>query len=62
MQKRAFYPGERAEISGQYGLFDEEGHNTGLEATVVKGEPLPPTPKPNMTYKLTDPTKHKQSH
>lgn len=58
MQKRAFHSGERADISGQYGLYDEEGKNTGLEVTVVKGEPLPPTPKPHMTYKLTDPTKH----
>jgi hypothetical protein len=59
MPKRAFHPGERAEISGQYGLYDEVGHDTGLEATVVKGEPLPPTPRPHMTYKLNDPTRHK---
>jgi hypothetical protein len=31
----------------------------GKEVTVVKGEPLPPSPEPGMTYDLTDPTKNK---
>ncbi|KFL49143.1 hypothetical protein IL54_4365 [Sphingobium sp. ba1] len=26
---------------------------------MTRGEPLPPTPKPGMGYKLVDPTKHK---
>jgi len=56
--KKTFHAGERAQVSGQYGLLDEEGKDTGLEATVVKGEPLPPTPKPHMSYKLNDRTKH----
>ncbi len=30
----------------------------GAERTVTRGEPLPPTPKPDMTYDLVDPTKH----
>jgi hypothetical protein len=29
------------------------------EVTVVKGEPLPPTPKKNMGYVLVDATKNK---
>ena len=29
----------------------------GNEVTVTKGEPMPPSPKPGMTYDLTDPSK-----
>lgn len=52
-------PGERAERSGQYEIIGPKGGKTGREVTVVKGEPLPPTPKPNQTYILVDKTKHK---
>ena len=34
------------------------GGGTGKERTVVRNEPLPPTPKPGMGYKLVDPTKN----
>lgn len=52
-------PGQTAPRSGQYGIFGPRGGDTGAERTVTRGEPLPPTPKPGMGYKLVDPTKHK---
>ena len=55
---KTFKPGQIAKTSGQYGLFGPRGGDTGKERTVTRGEPLPPTPKSGMTYKLNDPTKH----
>lgn len=52
-------PGEKAKHSGQYEIIGPRGGHTGKERTVVKGEPLPPTPKPKQSYILTDPTKNK---
>lgn len=51
-------PGTEAKRSGQYEQIGPRGGRTGEERTVTRGEPLPPTPKPGMTYKLVDPTKH----
>jgi hypothetical protein len=51
-------PGEEAPRSGQYEQTGPRGGRTGVERTVVEGEPLPPTPKPGMGYVLVDPTKH----
>jgi hypothetical protein len=53
-------PGEKAEVSGQYEIIGPRGGKTGKERTVVKGEPLPPTPKPNEKYVLVDKTIHKK--
>lgn len=47
-------PGTPAPRSGQY-----RNNRTGTEVTGVRGNPLPPTPKPGQGYKLVDPTKHK---
>ncbi len=52
-----YKPGQEAPRSGQYAIIGKQGGNTGKERTVVRGEPLPPTPKAGMTYKLVDPTK-----
>lgn len=52
-------PGEKATKSGQYEIVGPRGGRTGEERTVVKGEPLPPTPKPGQTYRISDPTKNK---
>lgn len=52
-------PGEKAERSGQYEIRGPRGGRTGEERTVVKGEPLPPTPQKGQRYKLVDPTKNK---
>lgn len=51
-------PGQKATRSGQYQQIGPRG-GAGIEVTVSKGEPLPPTPKSNMTYTLVDPTKNK---
>lgn len=51
-------PGQSAPVSGQYQQVGPKG-GKGKEVTVVKGEPLPPTPKPGMGYKVVDPTKNK---
>lgn len=50
-------PGSKAPASGQYQQVGPRG-GEGKEVTVVKGEPLPPTPKSGMTYTLVDPTKN----
>lgn len=52
-------PGQKADYSGQYAIIGSRGANTGVERTVVKNEPLPPTPKPGQTYILVDRTKNK---
>ncbi|AGB71045.1 hypothetical protein RTCIAT899_CH08275 [Rhizobium tropici CIAT 899] len=51
-------PGMIAPRSGQYGITGPRG-GTGPERTVVRGEPLPPTPKAGSTYTLVDPTRTK---
>jgi len=51
-------PGQTATRSGQYEQVGPRGGSTGKERTVTRGEPLPPTPKPGMGYRLVDPTKH----
>lgn len=38
-------PGQRAVRSGQYEVVGPRGGRTGEERTVVRGEPLPPTPE-----------------
>jgi hypothetical protein len=55
-----YKPGQTTPKSGQYEVVGPKGGNTGVEVTGVKGNPLPPTPKPGMTYKLVDQTKHKK--
>jgi len=60
-KKVTLKPGQKAPVSGQYGLTGARGAPAKREATIVKREPAPPTPKPNMTWKLVDPTKHKGS-
>ena len=56
---KRFKPGQRAEHSGQYEIEGPRGKRTGVERTVTKGEPLPPTPKPRQRYRLADKTKHR---
>lgn len=53
-----FRPGQPAPHSGQYELVGPSGERTGEERTVVRGEPLPPTPQPGMQYVLSDPSKN----
>lgn len=51
-------PGQSAPRSGQYEQLGPRGGSTGVERTVVRGEPLPPTPSSGMSYRLVDPTKN----
>ena len=53
-----FKPGQTAPCSGQYELVGPSGERTGEERTVVRGEPLPPTPLSGMGYVLSDRTKN----
>ena len=39
-------------------LFGPRGGRTGIERTVVKNEPFPPTLKPGQQYQMVDPTKN----
>lgn len=51
-------PGQPAPVSGQYQINGPRG-GKGPERTVVRDEPLPPTPTRNSTYTLVDRTKTK---
>jgi transcriptional regulator with XRE-family HTH domain len=51
-------PGQIAPQSGQYQQIGPRG-GRGKEVTVVRGEPLPPTPNKSITYTLIDPGKGK---
>ena len=55
----ALKPGNKAPASGQYGIVGPRGGQTGKEVTVVKGEPMPPTPKAGQGYVMNDLTKNK---
>lgn len=57
-KSRIYKPGETAPVSGQYEIVDSTGTGTGVERTVVKGEPFPPTPNEGEGYVLVDKTKH----
>lgn len=52
-------PGQTAPASGQYQIEGPRG-GKGPERTVVRGEPLPPTPSPGSSYTLVDRTKTKK--
>lgn len=56
-KNRLFKPGEKAIKSGQYEITGPRGGGTGIERTVTKGEPLPPSLQPGQKFRLTDPTK-----
>lgn len=57
--KNLLRPGQKAPASGQYELVGPRGGSKGREVTVVRNEPLPPTPESGLKYKLVDKTKHK---
>lgn len=58
MSKKVMKPGTVAPASGQYEIVGQRGGKTGVERTVVQGEPLPPTPAPGQGYTLVDRTKN----
>ena len=45
-----FKPGQPAPKSGQYEIIGPRGDKTGIERTVVKGEPFPPTLQKGQSY------------
>lgn len=58
MPKTPIKPGTPAPISAQYKIVGSRGGRTGQERTVVRGEPLPPTPHARQGYIPVDPTKN----
>lgn len=57
MTKRNFKPGQKAPTSGQYEMLGPRGGHSGIERTVVKNEPFPPTQQSGQTYVLINKTK-----
>ena len=55
---RQIKPGESAPSSGLYEIIGPRGGRTGVERTVVKNEPLPPTRRSGESYILVEKTKH----
>lgn len=58
MTKQSYKPGQKAPKSGQYEIVGPRGGETGKERTIVRGEPMPPTPQRGQKYIIVDPTKH----
>ncbi len=56
MTPKKLTPGTPAPASGQYEIVGPRGGRTGVERTVVPGEPLPPTPHAGETYRIADRT------
>ena len=54
----SYKPGEIADRSGQYEIVGPRGGRTGIERTVVKGEPLPPMQHSGQRYIIVDPSKN----
>ena len=58
MSPNGLKPGQKAPTSGQYQIVGPRG-GKGNEVTVVKGEPMPPTPSKGGSYNLVDRSKNK---
>ena len=56
MAKKPLKPGTPAPASAQYEILGPRGGRTGVERTVVRGEPLPPTKGPGQKYRIADRT------
>ncbi|MEH1777055.1 hypothetical protein [Nostoc sp.] len=60
-QVQLYYPGQIVPRSGQYGVINPLGRDTGYEITAVKGERFPPySAGPGYGYRLNDPTRHRR--
>ncbi len=58
MTKHTIKSGQITDVSGQYAIGFSNGRISQNEVTLIKGNKVPPTPKPNQIYVLVDPTKH----
>ena len=58
MRKQPLKPGTPAPVSAQYEIIGPRGGHTGVERTVVRGEPLPPTNTRGQTYRIADRTRN----
>lgn len=56
---KSYKPGQKAPVSGQYGIIGPRGGRTGSEVTSIKGKVLPPTERPGQGYIVADKTKNK---
>ena len=56
--RKPLRPGTTAPASAQYEIRGPRGGHTGEERTVVRGEPLPPTPKAGQKFTIADRTKN----
>jgi hypothetical protein len=52
-------PGTPAPVSGEFEVIGPRGGDTGKEVTAIRGRPLPPPPKPGMTYRIHRPAHNK---
>jgi hypothetical protein len=59
MKSSNYKPGTTAPASAQYEIVGPRGGRTGQERTVVRGEPLPPTPQAGQHHVIADRTKNK---
>ena len=59
MGSKEYKPGQKAPASGQYEIIGPRGGHTGVERTVVKDEPLPPTPGRKQGYQIVDRTRNR---
>lgn len=57
---KLYKPGNIVPRSSQAEIVGPRGGKTGEERTVTRGEPFPPTPKPDQTYLIVDPTRHRR--
>jgi hypothetical protein len=60
--KKRLSPGEVAPVSGLYEIIGPRGGHTGVERTVPKGDVLPPTPEPGMSYEISERAHNKSGH
>ena len=59
---KKYNPGDEAPVSGFYEIIGPRGGHTGKERTAVKGDVLPPTPKPGMQYEISERVHNKSGH
>jgi hypothetical protein len=53
-------PGTKAPRSGTYEIISPSGERTGVERTVARGEPLPPTPASGQRYRSSSSSKRRR--